>query len=198
MNAPLVIGERSYRPRFILQTIEFGYVLPLKSEPTPFSRKNQNSALHNYKFVKESIADLLATGCVEVVSKPPHVCSPLFHVCSPLFVVENSAGKKRLVLNLRHVNKFLCKQKFKYEDLRIIVMMLFKRGDYLFSFDLKSGYHHVDIAKHHWKYLGFNWEGINYVFTILPFGLSTACYMLTKVIRPLVRYWRARGLRILV
>ena len=96
------------------------------------------------------------------------------------------------------MNIFLWKQNFKYEDLRIIVMMLFKRGDYLFSFDLKSGYHHVDIAKHHWKYLEFNWEGINYVFTILPFGLSTTCYMFTKVIRPLVRYWRARGLRILV
>ena len=95
---------------FILQTIESGYVLLLKSEPTPFSRKNQNSALQNYKFVKESIADLLATGCVEVVAEPPHVCSPLS-------VVENSAGKKRLVPNLRHVNKFLWKQKFKYKDL---------------------------------------------------------------------------------
>ena len=114
--------------------------------------------------MKESIADLLATGYIEVVSKPPHVCSPLS-------VVENSAENKRLVLNRRHVNKFLWKQKFKYEDLRI-AMMFFKRGDYLFSFDLKSDYHHVDIAKHHWKYLGFNWEGMNYVFTVLPFGLS--------------------------
>ena len=61
-------------------------------------------------------------------------------------------------------------------------MVLFKRGDYLFSFDLKSGYHHVDIAKHHWKYLGFNWEGMNYVFTILPFGLSTTCYIFTKIV----------------
>ena len=74
--------------------------------------------------MKESIADLLATGCVEVVAEPPHVCSPLS-------VVENSAGKKRLVLNLRHVNKFLWKQKFKYKDLRI-AMVLFKRGDCLF------------------------------------------------------------------
>ena len=77
-------------------------------------------------------------------------------------------------------------------------MMLFKKGDYLFSFDLKSGYHHVDIANHHWKHLGFKWEGVDYVFTVLPFGLSTACYIFTKIVRPLVRYWRARGLRILV
>ena len=35
-------------------------------------------------------------------------------------------------------------------------------------------------------------------FTVLPFGLSTACYIFTKVVRPLVRYWSAKGLRILV
>ena len=190
LQQSLSFGEELQASSFILQTIESGYVLPLKSEPTSFSRKNQNSALQNYKFVKKYIADLLATGCVEVVAEP-------LHVCSPLSVVENCAGKRRLVLNLRHVNKFLWKQKFKYEDLRI-AMMLFKRGDYLFSFDLKSSYHHVDIAKHHWKYLGFNWEGMNYVFTVLPLGLSTTCYMFTKIVRPLDRYWRARGLHILV
>ena len=135
-------------------------------------------------------AVLVTTRCVRVVPEPPLVCSPLS-------VVENSVGKKRLVINLRHLNRFLWKQKFKYKDLRI-AMMLFKRGDYLFSFDLKSGYHHVDIANHHWKYLRFNWEDIHYVFTVLPFGFSTACYIFTKVVHPLVRYWRARGLRILV
>ena len=36
------------------------------------------------------------------------------------------------------------------------------------------------------------------MFTVLPFGLSTACYMFIKLLRPLVRYWRTRGLRILV
>ena len=35
------------------------------------------------------------------------------------------------------------------------------------------------------------------MFTVLPFGLSTACYIFTKVVRPLVRYWRAKGLRFL-
>ena len=36
-----------------------------------------------------------------------------------------------------------------------MAMLLLEKGDYMFSFDLKSGYHHVDIAKEHWKYLGF-------------------------------------------
>ena len=46
-------------------------------------------------------------------------------VCSPLSVVVNGAGKRRLVVNLRHVNHYLKVQKFKYEDLRV-AMLLFK------------------------------------------------------------------------
>ena len=35
-----------------------------------------------------------------------------------------------------------------------MAMLLLEKRDFLFSFDLKSGYHHVDIAREHWKYLG--------------------------------------------
>ena len=38
-------------------------------------------------------------------------------------------------------------------------MLLFKREDYLFTFDLKSGYHHVDVHEKHWTYLGFERPG---------------------------------------
>ena len=36
------------------------------------------------------------------------------------------------------------------------------------------------------------------MFTVLPLGLASACYMFTKLVRPLVKYWRGRGLRIIV
>ena len=53
-------------------------------------------------------------------------------------------GKLRLVLNLRYLNQFVHAVKFKYEDLRIAAMV-FESNEYLFKFDLKSGYHHLDI-----------------------------------------------------
>ena len=34
-----------------------------------------------------------------------------------------------------------------------------------------------------------------YVFTILPFSLATACYVFTKLLQPLVKFWRSQGLR---
>ena len=81
-------------------------------------------------------------------------------------------------------------------------MLIFQKGDYLFSLDLKSGYHHVDIYEPHRQFLGFQWKQKGqthfYVFTILPFGLATACYAFTKLLRPLVKYWRGQGIRALV
>ena len=60
----------------------------------------------------------------------------------------------------------------------------------MFKFDLKSGYHHVNIWPEHYKFLGFRWDRNGevgyYVFTVLPFGLSTACYLFTKLTRPLI------------
>ena len=40
---------------------------------------------------------------------------------------------------------------FKYEELHV-AMMMFKQGEWMYSFDLKSGYHHVDVVKCHRKY----------------------------------------------
>ena len=36
------------------------------------------------------------------------------------------------------------------------------------------------------------------MFAVLPFGLSTACYIFTKLMRPLVRFWRGRGPKAIV
>ena len=48
------------------------------------------------------------------------------------------------------------------------------------------------------QFLGFAWEDKYYVFTVLPFGLSTACYVFTKLLRPLVKLWRGSGIRCVV
>ena len=83
-----------------------------------------------------------------------------------------------------------------------MTMLMFQKNDYLFSFDLKSGYHHIDIYEPHRHYLGFGWQSQGmtqfYLFAVLPFGLSMACYAFTKLLRPLVKYWRAHGLRALL
>lgn len=104
-------------------------------------------------------------------------------------------GKKlRLVLDLRHVNHYLVKPKFRYEDIRSLSQVLEENSCFFFTWDLKSD-HHVDILEDHWKYLGFAWlfgtVTRYFTFCVLLFGLSTACFCFTKLMRPLVKRRRS-------
>ena len=66
-------------------------------------------------------------------------------------------------------------------------------GAYMLSLDLKSGYHHLEIFEGHQTFLGFSWKLSNsnqvkfYVFTVLPFGLSSAPHVSTKILISLLR-----------
>jgi hypothetical protein len=45
--------------------------------------------------------------------------------------------------------------------------------------------------------VGFKWEGRYYQYNCLPFGLSKAPWVFSKVIRELAMFWRSRGINIL-
>ena len=62
-------------PAFILDVIEHGYVLPLKSEPTPSIGKKQASVFDNEEFVSDSLGELLVAGCIQQVAFFPRVQS---------------------------------------------------------------------------------------------------------------------------
>ncbi|VDH97548.1 Hypothetical predicted protein [Mytilus galloprovincialis] len=91
--------------------------------------------------------------------------------------------------------------KVKFEDVKVAKQYITNKS-VGFLFDLKAGYHHIDIFAPHQKYLGFSWkfEGVEkyYVFTVLPFGLKSSGYVFTKVLRPLVAHWRRKGIKIVV
>ena len=156
--------------------------------------KNNNSALEHSKFVREAIKELLAKGLIVQSLTAPDIINPLT-------VATNKSGKKRLILDLRYVNKFLWKEKVKFEDWNE-ALSYFQKGDYMFSFDLKSGYHHIDIFHEHTKFLSFAWDIDNrtqyFSFSVLPFGLTTAPYVFTKCLRPMVHHWRQKGFFIVV
>ena len=101
------IGANSY----ILDTIENGYVIPFHSTPVSMCCKNNRSALQHKTFVLEVISDLEKKGLVARCSEN-----------LLLFVRSRSPCrimvKKRLILDLRLVNKHIWKQSVKFEDLK--------------------------------------------------------------------------------
>ena len=176
---------------FILKIIKFGYALPFLCLPADKEFKNHASVSTHREFVEETVSKLVLQGCAIECKRSD------ISIVSPLGVVDN--GKKlRLILDLRYINQFLQKQKFKLEDLRT-ASQIYRKGDFLVTFDLKSGYHHIPISKSYWRFLGFSVGSGQtkrfFVFTVLPFGLATAPWVFTKVTRVLTRHWRSLGFR---
>ena len=83
------------------------------------------------------------------------------------------------------------------EDLSHLPSVL-RRGDFMCKIDLKDAYQTIPIAKKSRIYLRFLWRGEIYQFTCLPFGLRSSPRIFTKVLKPLLVYLRALGVRLLV
>ena len=169
--------------QFILNVIRDGYKIPFYYTPSSVHLLNNKSALHNAKFVASAITELKVGSVVECQSPPV--------VVNPLSVSVQSNGKKRLILDLRHQLTSLLR------SLKLSLRML-----KACSFDIKSGYHHIEIFESDQQFLGFSWDfgGVTeyFKFTVLPFGLSVGPYIFSKVMRPLVKHWRSKALTIVV
>ena len=68
-------------------------------------------------FVSEVIFNLIRNKCLDVLDHPPAIVNPLS-------VSFQSSGKKRLILDQRHVNLYIFKQKFKCEDLSVALKVI--------------------------------------------------------------------------
>lgn len=166
-------------PNYILDIIRHGYFLPFLDIPEGSSSTNNQSALDNHDFVSESLRELLQDGSAREVEFQPKVVSPLS-------VATNSLGKNRLILDLRYVNAHLYKERISFDDWRSFKNLVSENG-FAYKFDLRKGYYHVET---HQTYLGFSWnlDGTEkfYTYSVLPFGLSSAPMLFTKLLRPLV------------
>ena len=148
-------------------------------------------------FVNEAINELLADNRVSEVQDAAQL-----HNINPLYVAVQPSGKKRLILDLQNINSCLKKYGFKYEVNEKALEYFVLRG-FFTKFDLQSGFHHIKIFLPHRHYLGFARNfGVGVVryftFNVLPFGLSIAPYIFTKLLRPLVKLWRSRALHPIV
>ena len=140
-------------------------------------------------FVDSAVTSLQATGAVLECE------SEYLKVVSPLGVVQQR-DKLRLIVNMRYVNRHLHFPKFRYERLEDLQDILSRR-DWLFSMDMQSAYHHVEMHRDSWPYLGFSWRGKFYHFRVVCFGLGPAPWVFTKITQPLTYKWRSMGAHVL-
>ncbi len=123
--------------KMMLSIIQEGYKIPFLDIPPPLQCRNNRSSLSENEFVSNSILELLQSGRITEKHAPSYIVSPLS-------VAYQACGRKRLILDLSNLNKFVQKTHFKLDDCKIGLQFLSKNA-LLFTFDLKSGYHHIDI-----------------------------------------------------
>jgi hypothetical protein len=108
------------------------------------------------------------------------------------------ATEPRPILDLRELNEFLVYNHFKQENLGQVAALM-EQGDWMTKVDLSKGYFHVPIAKEHQQLLCFQFNGISYCFTVLPFGLSSAPRTFQKLMNTVAKYFRRkRALRLAI
>ena len=61
------------------------------------------------------------------------------------------------------------------------------------SLDLKDAFYLISIHESDRKFSRFNFYGVLYQFTCLPFGLCTSPYVFTKIMKPVINALRVRG-----
>ena len=91
---------------FILSVIEEGCKLPFFAFPEPAAFKNNRSALEHAEIVERALKVLFQSGRVIRCAVPPYVVNPLS-------VSVQANGNKRLILDLRYVNRHLQNKRIK-------------------------------------------------------------------------------------
>ena len=113
-------------------------------------------------------------------------------------VIPSPKDSQRPVINLKPLNQFIKKQRFKMERAKLIRDLL-RRNNWMVSTDLKDAYLSVPISPQHRKFLRFPWKDSLFNFQCVPFGLTSApIVFFTKLLKPVMALLRQKGIRCII
>lgn len=173
---------------FVLKWVREGYSIQFKNTVNQ-GKIPQNILSKNEKTCMSlAIKKLLDLGAISLSKQKDDI------FISSSFLAPKPNGDKRFILNLKPLNKFIINNHFKMEDHRTVTKLL-SVNSFMATVDLKEAYFLVPIAKSCRKYLCFVFEGKIYHFNVLPYGLSVAPRIFTKIMREVMNHLRSKGYR---
>ena len=145
--------------------------------------------------VRKEIIDLVNKGALRRISYSQAVRNKGFY--SKVFAVPKPNGKWRTIINLKPINKFVKKEKFKMDTTKDVRSVL-EKGCYAGIVDLTDAYYTVSLHKDSRKYCRFIFEKKIYEFCALPMGLMCSPRVFTRVGRFLAGQLRKKGVILII
>lgn len=136
-------------------------------------------------YIDSCINEMVSSGVIQISKEEEG------QFLSSIFTVPKPDGSRRFVLNLKLLNNFILVDHFKMEDIRT-ALALVTPNCYFTVVDQKDAYYMIPMHKSSRKFLKFRWKSILYEYLCLPFGLSLAPWLYTKVLKPVLAYLRSR------
>ncbi|XP_069600694.1 uncharacterized protein [Ranitomeya imitator] len=119
---------------------------------------------------------------------------------SSLFLIRKPNGTHRMIINLKPLNQYVTYRRFRMESVRSTVPLI-GQDFVMATIDLQDAYYHVPVHPTYRKFLRFavtRGEVIDHFqFNVLPFGLSSAPRIFTKVMSEVMAYIRSRRICII-
>ena len=175
---------------WVLNTV-WGYLIDFVSEPHQQSAPNPpHYSSEQTSLINEELTKLLQKQAIQQLEHPVEE-----GFWSNIFLVPKKDGGQRPVINLKALNQFVNTEHFKMEGIHTVKDLL-RHGDWLAKVDLKDAYFVIPIDPTHRRYLRCQVLGKIYQFTCLPFGLSSALWVFTKTLKPVLALLREMGMRL--
>ena len=142
----------------------------------------------------DTVAELLATGCIEDVTDRAHLHQEVSYILPLLMVPKKGTDKMRMCFDARELNQRIENFHFKMETADVAARLM-RPGDYMFTIDLWQGYYQIPLRQDFRRFCCFRWNDRIYRWCVLPFGVSTAPRVFSKLIRVVLEGWRRDGIR---
>ena len=191
------------------KTVSRGYRIEFTAKPPTTLRvwwKETPKNLSRRADLERGLQSMLDKQAIREIPVTPE--TPGFY--SPIFLVAKESGGWRPILNLKAFNKFVVPPSFQMETLRTVMDCLGEAAQqrqntsehlrdlslsekWAISIDLRDAYFNVAVVPEHTRYLRFAYNGRAFEFLVLPFGLSTAPRVFTRIVRVIEAFLKVQG-----
>ena len=186
------VWEQMNLDPWAVSVIRDGFLIRFHSQPPlatyPLIRSGSNTS--RLAPLRDQISKLLDKGAIEPVTNPQ---APSYY--SRLFLAPKGPDDWRPVIDLSSLNKLIVIPKFKMDTPAFIRQNL-KLGSWVYRLDLKDAYLQVPMHRASRKFLRFEFLGEVYQFRVLPFGISSAPWLFTKLVKVVKDLFHRRGMHL--